>query len=303
MTKFSENISTIIKEITKSLIILIGFIIIIWLYVYSTTNYVIVRFNELGPLTRNMPAYYNGFRIGKIIRIEPDKGFKNTLARVNLIRKNINLPQNTTVNVERFPNGEFYLQFVYPQSPSLNKIKRGEVLEGIAQSGREQFMLGQSVSGMTDVVSEHIVKALNSADAANQEIKTFFRIVSDLVEENNKTIKISVNNTRATTKSLAQMAENLNQAAQKINNALDEKALKDTTSNIKDTTYNLIKATEDIDKTIKKIDDTMCHVNATAQNLNSITTGLNETLSRKFAGIRLMFGTPVKQTCVKNACN
>ena len=90
----------------------------------------------------------------------------------------------------------------------------------------------------------------------------------------------------------------------KINNALDEKSLKDTTSNIKNTTENLSEATKDIDKTMKKIDDTISQVNIAAQNLNSITSGVNETLSKRFGGMRIIFGTPIKpQNCVKNACN
>lgn len=307
MKNFPEDISKIKTRIPKLLAILITLLLITGIYIFMYNNnmyYVIIRFNELGALAKNMPAYYNGFRIGKVVDIEPDKDFKHTLVRVNLIRNNINLPQNTTVKVENFPNGELYLQFMYPESPSLKTIKRGDMLEGIAPYSLEQFMLGQNISGVTDIVTLHVIQALRATEIANLEIREFFKNTSTLVEENRAGISTSVNNISAMTKSLAQMAENLNQSSRKINNALDEKTLKNTTSNIKDSTDNISKATKDIGKTMKKVDDTIFQVNATAQNLNSITSGLNETLSKKFGGMRVMFGTTVKQkNCCRNACH
>lgn len=294
MKKFKEDFSTIKKEINISLIILIAFLIITGLYIYNNRYFVIVRFDELGPLTKNMTAYYNGFKIGKIGDISPDIDFKHILVKINLTQKNLNLPQNTLVYVERFPNGELYLQFAYPQSPALRPIKRGDILEGIAPYNIEQFMMGQNVSGMSDIVSLHIIKALNSADAANQEMKVFFHIATKIIKENDKEIRASINNTKVMTENLATMAKNLNQTSQKLNNAIIEGTIRDTTSNIKDTTENISKATKDLDKTMKKVDDTITQANEISENLNSITGGLNDTLSKRFGGMRIMFGTTVK---------
>lgn len=310
MKKLQENIRIdkmgIVKLLTTLVILLIGF----GIYIYNSTSYLIIRFDELGPLTKNMAAYYNGFKIGKIIGIEPDKDFKHTLAKVFLTNKNINLPQNTTVHVQSFPNGELYLQFVYPNSPTFKMLKRGDMVEGIAPYSLEKFMLGQNISGITDVVSIHVIRALNATEIANMEITAFFKNTSKLVNENRRGITSSVNNTEAMTKSLAQMAENLNQASknlnqtsQKINNSIDESVIKDTTLNIQETTKNISESTKDIDKTMKKIDDTISQANAAAENINSMTSGLNETLSKRFAGMRIIFGTPVKQKkCVQNLC-
>lgn len=308
MKKFLENILKMRKELNNISIILICALVIIGLYIYNATYYVVVRFNELGPITKNMAVYYNGFKVGKIASIEADNDFKHTLVRVNLISKNLKLPQNTTVYLKNFPSGELYLQFVYPESPSLKTIRRGDILEGIAPYNLEEFMLGQNISGVTDIVSIHVIKALNAMELANMEMENFFHITSTLMQENKKGMDASVNNTATMTKNLAEMAENLNQTSKKLNNSLDERNfkdstlnIKDTTSNIKDsaqnikeTTENINKATKDIDKTMKKIDDAAAQLNATAQNLNCITGGLNETLGKRGAGMRILFGTPVK---------
>jgi ABC-type transporter Mla subunit MlaD len=293
----------------KILTILIVFLIILGIYLYNKSDYVIIRFDELGPLSKNMSAYYNGFRIGKIIHIGPDKDFKHTIVKVILSHKNMNLPNNTTARVEKFPTGELYLQFIYPQSPSLKTIKRGDILEGMAPYSLEQFMMGQNISGITDVVSAYAVKALNATVLANHEIKSFFHTSSTLVQDNMNEISAVITNTKIMMQNFAQMAENLNQISAKLNNSIDETSLKNTTDNIKNTTDNIkntsgniLNATKDIDKTVKKIDDTITQANAVAQNLNYITSGLNETLSKRFGGMRVMFGKPVKKKCVKNVC-
>lgn len=302
MPKFRQNILKKEKKIINGLTVILILAGLVWIYLYSTSFYVIIRFDELGALAKNMPAYYNGFKIGKIVSIEPDVDFKHTIARVNLYNKNINLPQNTTAKVESFPSGELYLEFVYPKSPSLRVIKRGDLLEGIAPYSPEQFMLGQNISGVTDIVSIHVIKALRATEIANMEMTNFFKNFSKLINDNSKEINTSVNNTAQMTKNLEQMAQNLNQASKKLNDAIDEKILKDTTYNIKDTTINISKATKDIDKTMKKIDDTVSEANAAAKNLNSITSGLNEALGKRFAGMRVMFGKPVKPKKFCNRC-
>ena len=301
MARILDNISSLIKNSKKIVIITIIFLIIVLVYIYNANYYVVIRFNELGPVTKNMSVYYNGFKVGKIISIEPDKDFSHTLVKVNLTQTNLKLPQNTTVQMKNFPNGELYLEFIYPSSPSLIMMSKGDMLEGISPYSLEEFMLGQNVSGVTDLVSIHVIKALNAMQVANMEMENFFKMTTILMQENQKGVNTSVNNVSAMTKSLAEMAENLNQASKKINNSLDEKSLKDSTSNIKDstsniktTTDNISEATKDIDKTMKKLDDTMTQVNAAAKNLNCMTSGLNKTLSKRGGGMRVMFGTPVK---------
>lgn len=292
-------------ETKKLLIILITFLAVCVIYFYNNSSfYVIIRFDELGALTKNMAAYYNGFKIGKIVRIQPDNDFKHTLVKVNLIYKDIKLPQNTTVHVQNFPNGELYLEFLYPDSPSFKILKRGELLEGIAPYSLEQFMLGQNISGVSDIVSLHVIRALKATEIANIEMTNFFKNTSKLVKENSDEIQASTRNAQAMTKSLAQMADNLNQTAKKLNEAIDSSTIKDSTINIKTTTENISKATKDLDKTMKKVDETVAQVQATSENLNSITSGVNETLGKKFGGMRLMFGKPVsRKSAVKNACN
>lgn len=303
MKDFTQDIPQPKRGFVKFLFTLAILFAIAAIIAYRANYFVIIRFKELGPITKNMSVYYNGFKIGKITSIKPDTDFKHILVKVNFNQRDINLPKNMVVYVERFPSGELYLQFAYPQSPSLQTIRRGDILEGITSYNLEQFMMGQSISGMSDVVSIHIIKALNAADAANQQMRVFFEVTSKVIKANDKGISASINNTAAMTKSLADMAENLNQASEKINKALDEETLKGAIVGAKRTTENIAKATENIDETMKKVDIAVSELSSTAKNLNSITSGVNETLAKRFGGMRIMFGSATKSGAhIKNAC-
>lgn len=289
--EYMSEIRIILKELLFILIILLA---VAGAYLYVTTNYVIVRFDELGFVAKNMNAYYNGFKIGKIVKVEPDKDFKHVLAKLNIYNKNINLPQNTTVRVQSFPSGELYLEFVYPESPSLKPITRGTVLQGIARYNLADFMQGQNISGMTDIVTLHVVRTLQATEIANQEIKMFFQNASSIVNDNRSGIKASVDNTRKMTANLAQTAANLNDLSEKLDNSIDEKGLKQTTSNIKQTTDNIVKVTSDINTTVQKINDAADEIHTAASHYTSITSGINDSLSKKMGGMRVLFGSPTK---------
>lgn len=297
MKKFLDKISKLDSGAKKLLIWLIVAAVAVAFYINQANDYVIIRFDELGFVSKNMNAYYNGFKIGKIISVEPDKDFQHVIAKLRFTHKEINLPQNTTVKMQSFPSGELYLEFVYPESPSLKPITRGTVLQGLARYNVEEFMQGQNVSGMTDIVSLHVIRTLKATEIANHEIKMFFQNASSLVNENRDGVKKSVDNTEQMTANLAQAAANLNDLSEKLDNAVDEKALKQTTSNVKETTDNVVKLTKDLDKAVENIDDTVCEIHEAASHLTAITSGVNETLSKKMGGMRVIFGTPTKGKC------
>ncbi len=305
MHDFHEDISLIKKDKKRIFIWIICFFIFVGILIYINTFFVIVRFDELGPVSKNMVIYYNGFRVGKIVNIRPDKDFKHTLVTVNLTERRLNLPRNTMVEVKNFPSGELFLQFIYPTTPSLIAMRRGDILEGISPYSLEEFMLGQNGTSVTDVVSKHIIQTLNSARLAAHDISHFFRSSSVIIKENRQGLKNSVDNTEQMTRNLAETSENLNQASKKLNSAIDSDSfrestlnIKDSTKNIKETTENINRATKDLDKTMKKVDETVANANSTAGNLNTITGGLQNTLSKKFGTMRVIFGTPINtNTC------
>ncbi len=307
MDKMLEEVSKNKKSIFASLAFFIA-VFVGFFYLYQTFfgYYILIRFKELGPLTRNMPVYYSGFKVGKVVDISPDKDFKHTMVKVLLTYKDTRLPKNTMVIVQRFPSGENYLEFLYPDMPSLQLLARGDVINGDTDYSLESFMRGQSRFGAGDIVSEKVMTALSSADATNIAMRHFFETSTQVITENRESINRSFQNTEKMTKNLAETAENLNQTSKKLNNSMDQIKLNntvsnitDTTENIKNTTASINNATKDIDKTVKKLDAAISDIGSTASNMNKMTSGLNATLGKRFGGTRLLFGKPISDSCIK----
>lgn len=106
MNKFLEIFTK-----NKNLIYRVLFICIIttgiyFIYQMLFGNYVLVRFKDLGPLTKNMPVYYKGFVIGKTTHVGPDEDYKASIVKVKLNNEYKKLPKNTFVIVQNFPTGQ-----------------------------------------------------------------------------------------------------------------------------------------------------------------------------------------------------
>lgn len=293
MNKLSEIILKHAKAIFNLLIIVGVLLGLYWVYQTFYEYYVFVRFKELGPLTKNMAAYYKGFVIGKVTNIGPDDDYKASIVKVVINNENTRLPSNTFVVVQKFPDGQNYLEFIYPDKPALRLMQKGDVLEGIANYSLEQFMHGQTRWGVTDVVSEYTLKALDSADETNREIRMFFKEASEILRENRQSIKQTAQNTEKMTESLAKAAENLNKTSQNFI---------EISQNIKTTTTDINNSTKGMDKTTNKISSILSQIQATATNLNKITAGLLQVLSKRFAGMRIMFGKPLSDDNIQNNC-
>lgn len=301
MNKLFEIISTHIKAIFNLLFLSLVALGLFWVYQTFFGYYVLIRFKELGPLTKNMTAYYKGFVIGKSTSVGPDEDYKASIVKVVLKHENTMLPSNTFVIVGQFPNGQNYLEFIYPDKPTLRLMGKGDVLEGITSYSLEQFMHGQTRSGTTDLVSENVIKTLNTTDETNREIQNFFATASEVLQENRQNIKQTTQNTAKMTASLAQSAKNTVSMTASL--AQSAKTLNEATENIKTTTADINKATKDTDKTTNKIHSTMSEFHAAAANINKITAGMLRVLNKKFAGMRILFGRPIQADETQNNCD
>ncbi len=312
------------KDINISKIILIITIIVGGFFFHNKYfgYYIFAKFEELGPVTKNMPVYYKGFQIGKTEKVSPDDDYRHSIVKINIQQKDTKLPENTYTVVDRFPDGQNYLELVYPDKPALRLMKKGTVIEGKTHYSLESFMRGQAYSG-ADIVSENVSRTLASAEETNKELRNFFSTATDILEDNRDSIKQITTNTAKMTNSFAQMADNLNKTSNKINVALNANQLKnvgknielssanimnttkntsDTTQNFKSTSENINDATKDIDKIIKKIDATICQAHSTAYNLNVLTNGLNELMNKRFAGLKIFFGKPIDSSKKNQQC-
>ena len=102
---FNGNNISYMNNLLKYLI-LSGILISIGVsyYFYRTRTYVTAEFKNLRPFHDRAPIYYNGFKIGKVVRVRPNKTYTATIVTLRLHPMDLRLPVNITANLKREKN-------------------------------------------------------------------------------------------------------------------------------------------------------------------------------------------------------
>lgn len=277
--------------------------------------FVMVKFVELGPLYNSMPVYYKGYKIGKTKNIKPSEDYKYTLVRIILYPKKLGLPENISAKVKKLESGKDYIELIYPKEPSSNNLRNGSIIEGKTSMDIQSFMSAQADSGALTSMSDNLSKTLTSAEKTSNEIKAFFADTRVILKDNRQNLRATTENTAETMENLALMSGSLADLTSKINNSIPEDKIKNTISNIDKSSTNIKESTEslksilisidiatkNLDKTIAKIDSTIDEANKIAINIKKMTAGFCDVLGKRFAGMRIIFGKPMKgNTCASN---
>ena len=93
------------NNLYKSLILLVLLASIgITYYFYKTNTYITAEFKNLRPFHDRAPIYYNGFKIGKVVKVRPNKTYTSTIVTMRLHPHDLKLPVNISVNLKKEKN-------------------------------------------------------------------------------------------------------------------------------------------------------------------------------------------------------
>ena len=96
-----SNMNNLLKYLILSAILIsIG----VSYYFYRTRTYVTAEFRNLRPFHDRAPIYYNGFKIGKVVKVRPNKTYTATIVTLRLHPMDLKLPVNITANLKREKN-------------------------------------------------------------------------------------------------------------------------------------------------------------------------------------------------------
>ena len=300
-TPISKNISRIA---------LLSFVIlcsILFIYRISTYTYLTVEFNDARPVRNKIPVYYKGYRIGKVEKIRPSHDFQSTKVTLVLYPKHLKLPNNTTALLTREKRENRFetdfINLIYPENPSDINLKDGDNILGITTVDIESFFSEKAISGELDAITHNANTLLEELQTTSQALTLLMNILQDTVNENRPSIKIMTSN-------LAEMSNQFRIFATKLNSSINENELQSTFGNFNKTSENFTKTsnnlnsiTENINNKNQQISNTLTDVEKVANNVAIITTGLKNTMSKNFAGFRLLFGKPIKQINCKDICD
>lgn len=297
----------------RVIIIILIFFVLFSLGLFQLYNnhfkyHIIAKFAESGPLYTNMPVYYKGYNIGQTKKVKPSKDYKYTLVKIVLSPKEPKLPENIVAKVKKADSRKDYIDLIMSEAPSDTLLENGSTIVGEAAFDLEAFLSDIADSGIIVPLLQTFSDTLLSAGKTSEEIHRFFSDSRLILKDNRQNLK-------QTTKDLAEASKSLKKISSRFNTSITENKLNNTTLNIDKSSTNILAATESIknitasvdcatrnlDKTMSKLDCTLSEANSVLSNVKAITNGLCETLGKRFAGLRIIFGKPMdKNKCPKN---
>lgn len=310
MKKLFEIFSKYKLIILISLFFILGLTFAFWLYDMQSKYYITAKFNESGPLYKNMPVYYKGYEIGKIENVRIRDDYRYTLAKIVFYPKKPKLSDNIVAKAKKLEMEDDYVDLIYPDPPSDTLLKSGGIIEGRGAFDMDMLLSDVAEADLLVPLLQHFSDLLVNAGKTSDEIRNFFSDSRSILKDNRQNIHRATKNLAISTKSLAKLTSN-------FNNSITHDKLKNTTSNIDKSSTNVFAATESIknitasidcatrnlDKTVAKIDCTICEANKAAKNIRVITGNFCEILGKRFAGLRIIFGKPINNNKCSQRCS
>ena len=276
------------KYLFWGLLIISAFFILLHV---ATTKTIIVEFDSLEPLKKWTPVYFKGFRLGRVSKVYPNEDFTATRVELHIRHKALKLPINSLARIMVKDEDKEYLELIYPNSPYLEYLKNGSVIKGEVSTDFNSFIRSQIANGGLDEIKNNVNKTVQSAGETFMALTEMINVLTDILKDVQPEIDDSVNNIHLASKNIADVSGSLKKSVDK--GYLDRTLynFEKTSGNLVITTDNFSGFTTNLNK--RSVVLTNClleNLNVVVKNINQIVIGVGETLKKRFAGLRLIFG-------------
>ena len=274
---------------------------VVWYGIYRLNHlHVSAVFDELEPFPHNINVYYKGVRLGRSTRVYPSKDFTKTYVDMVLRMDDFSLPDNITAKVKT-KNKRDYIELIYPDMPSVTYLKNKSKIKGEKGVSFAAFFQDQADSGNLDDLTENLSGTVESAGQTMDALTDLFHTANSILIDLRPSLKESGENMVLTTRNLTVATDNLANISRELNRSAKPKRLDNTFANIELITKNLQLTTSNTafltkradSETVTLLNCLIKNVNNMVLNINDIVKGFKVTLSKRFAGMRLIFGRPM----------
>ncbi|MCR4880517.1 MAG: MlaD family protein [bacterium] len=256
--------------------------------------FVVLEFDELGPIYKRMPVYYKGYKIGITEKIKPSADYKTTLVTVKFYPNDLKLPNNTTAKVKPLTTTRDYIELIYPKKPSADILKTGDKITGSTTLDVQSFMNAQYESGSIGFIIENVSITLRSITKTSDEAAVLLKGINISVLENRKTMQKIFESLSVTT-------ENIRELSEKLNNSISQDSLSETSLNVQKTSENLESITKNLNGTINRLNSVLYNINGVAANANDISADIKASANNRKGLFGILLGT--KNSCTQKYAN
>lgn len=278
--------------------IIVVSLLIILFYIYRANNTVIlVEFEKMRPVGDKINVYYNGFKVGNTIGLEPCDHSKNICSKIRLDKSLMLLPRNIEIMLKqkRLEGDKYedYLEIIYPKLPDYAQLKDYDIIKGKVSAGFHNYLSEEVSYSDMETIKLNLIATTDNLNKATG-------ILVDILNSIDDTVKSASPESKELIKNLNDTVQTTNNLMDKINNSIDENVIsgifynvENSTNNLNDILYNAKIFTENINSTDENIKGSIQSLNSIAKNIDEIVQGINCTLSKPFGGLRIIFGRTV----------
>ncbi len=289
-----------IKSGKLFVIFLVGIIFIAAFYDYFNHTYIKAEFKKTDPMPPRMGVYYQGYRLGTTRKVRISKDFKTTYLYITLNQRGLHLPKNITVEVKNYDEDTKYVDIIYPPAPMIRYIETGDVIKGKSESS-ESYGISNTNQAHIDSLAAKGESLLSSAAKTTDALTDLFVLMNEILSENRENLFVSSTSLKNSMQNFETTTDNLKDLSGKLNGEITNEIIKNNAQNISDITKNFADSSKNFNKTssdfsvlIPKLSELTEIAKATLCNLNAVTLGLGDTLRKRFGGMRVLFGQPLK---------
>lgn len=293
----------------KSLVIILFLCAIGLGYVnYRTNTYVTAEFSNLRPFHSFAPIYYNGFKIGRVVKVKPNKTYTSTIVTMEFHPYDLKLPVNISASLKKEKNRwgrKFdYIDIMYPKDPSIYYLKDGDRISGKTTVDVESFFANQEPETLEQIKLDMAESAKN-LNITLQTIGDLFSTLNDMavgVSPNmvkaSKDFSETTGNFVKVSESATDIADNMTGLSNSVSGAMSSERMNTTAQNVQTVSDNIKQLSKEMNNAFPQVNCSLQQINGILYNLNEMTAGMNCTMKKPFGGVRMIFGSPVsKKKC------
>ena len=252
------------------------------------------------PFYKNLDVYYKGFKLGRTVKIYPANDYRDTkVDMVIRVKENI-LPKNVVARIKSKGRVD-YIELVFPKEPSKEFLKKNSVIKGARSLTISNYIDSQAEDGSLDEIKDNLNDTIVSAGGTLNTLSDLIISIDSLVKDVQPSLKRTSENLEFMSKNLAIVTKELSESTepQKLDNIFSNlentsKNLERATKNFEDSTITIKEITKHADNnTLTLIDCVIKNLNTLVSNVNKIVVGIGATLSKRFSGIRILFGKSI----------
>lgn len=285
------------NNLYKSLI-LSGVLIIIAVsyYIYRSNTYVTAEFKNLRPFHNRAPIYYNGFKIGRVVKVRPNKTYTATIVTMELHPQDLKLPVNISVHLkkekDRNDNKYDYIDIIYPKDPSIYYLKDGDRVAGKTTVELETYLANQDPESL-EAMKADAAETIKNLNITVQTLGDLFATLNSMAGEVKPNVVKASSALSESSSNFVKISQNIDSMTGNFNDVLSKDNMSSATNDVLVVGDNIKNMTGQLNKTIPQLGCTINEINKVLCNIDEMTSGLNCTMRKPFGGLRLIFGSPV----------